>query len=250
METSSNCTLITGATSGIGSAIAVKLSASRRLILSGRDLDRLETIRLSCHNPEKHLIWNYNLIEAEGVAAGVHDFLRQSGVVIDNFVHCAGVAGLLPARSADFSEVQAKLYVNFISAQQIVAILSKRKVNKGALRGVVAISSVASRFGVKGYSLYCSAKAALDGWMRALAVELAPLVRVNSVLPGAVLTSTTEKALSEPSFNERISKDYPLGVGTPNDIADVVEFLLSEKSRWITGQEIIVDGGFSINGTA
>jgi NAD(P)-dependent dehydrogenase (short-subunit alcohol dehydrogenase family) len=86
--------------------------------------------------------------------------------------------------------------------------------------------------------------------MRALAVELAPEVRVNSVLPGAVETAMTKQVFADPEVAPRVSAEYPLGTGKPGDIAAAVEFLLSEDARWITGQQLVVDGGRTVNITA
>jgi NAD(P)-dependent dehydrogenase (short-subunit alcohol dehydrogenase family) len=83
--------------------------------------------------------------------------------------------------------------------------------------------------------------------MKSLSVELAPQVRVNSILPGAVRTPMAEYALKDPIIAEKLTGDYPLGLGEPHDIANLVEFLLSEKSRWITGQQLVIDGGRTAN---
>ena len=83
--------------------------------------------------------------------------------------------------------------------------------------------------------------------MRALAIELAPDVRVNSVLLGAINTPMSEKTFSDPGLSQNINKQYPLGIGQTDDAAFMVEFLLSDKSRWMTGQQIVLDGGRSVN---
>jgi len=83
--------------------------------------------------------------------------------------------------------------------------------------------------------------------MRCLAVELAPRVRVNSVLPGAVKTEMTDGIFADDEIAGRMEKEYPLGIGSPEDIADMVRFLLSENAKWITGQQLTVDGGRTIN---
>jgi NAD(P)-dependent dehydrogenase (short-subunit alcohol dehydrogenase family) len=137
--------------------------------------------------------------------------------------------------------------VNYVAAQQIIATLLKKRVNPGRLRSVVVISSIWSQFGARGHSLYCASKAALDGMVRALAVELAPDVRVNSVLPGAVRTPMAEAALADPRIVEGLRQNYPLGLGQPADVAAAVEFLMSEDARWITGQQFVVDGGRTVN---
>jgi NAD(P)-dependent dehydrogenase (short-subunit alcohol dehydrogenase family) len=86
--------------------------------------------------------------------------------------------------------------------------------------------------------------------MKSLAVELAPDVRVNSVLPGAIKTEMTKAIFARPEVEDRFRRDYPLGVGQPDDIVHIVEFLLSDRARWITGQQLIVDGGRTVNITA
>ena len=83
--------------------------------------------------------------------------------------------------------------------------------------------------------------------MRSLAVELAPKTRVNSILPGAVNTQMSHELLSNEAVLNKLNNDYLLGIGEPNHISSVVRFLISNDSIWITGQELIVDGGRTIN---
>ena len=122
-----------------------------------------------------------------------------------------------------------------------------RKVNKYTLRSVVLISSNISNFGAVAHSVYGASKGAVDAMMRSLAVELAPRVRINSVLPGAVHTAMTEHIYENKDLIHRMEAAYPLGLGTTSYIADAVEFLLSDKAGWITGQQLTVDGGRNIN---
>jgi NAD(P)-dependent dehydrogenase (short-subunit alcohol dehydrogenase family) len=240
-------TLVTGASSGIGRAVAERLSRDRPLVLHGRDLARLNETRQACNAPDWHLLWPMDLGTAAPVAHSLAELLAAHPVGVQSFVHCAGVAHVLPARSAGPDAVQASLNVNYVSAQQIISTLLKKRLNGAILSSVVLISSIWSRYGSRGHSLYCASKAALDGMMRALAIELAPVVRVNSVLPGAVRTPMADAGMSDPEISRKLQQDYPLGTGESRDIAGVVEFLLSENARWITGQQIVVDGGRTVN---
>ena len=133
---------------------------------------------------------------------------------------------------------------------ELTTVLMKKKINDRQLRSIVFISSIASKFGARGFSAYSASKGALDALMKSLAVELAPEVRVNSVLPGGVRTRMTDRIYEDPEMVARLERDYPLGIGTAADIVNAVEFLVSEKSRWITGQQIVVDGGRTANITA
>jgi NAD(P)-dependent dehydrogenase (short-subunit alcohol dehydrogenase family) len=238
-------TLITGASSGIGRATAVRLSAERALILHGRNRERLEETRLLSTAPERHVIWCLDLNDVSSIAASLTALLAER--TVDAFVHCAGGVAVLPVRGTDHKVAQTMMDVNFLSAVEIVNVLLKKKINRSQLANIVFISSIFSRFGARGHSAYCASKAALDGWMRALAVELAPAIRVNSILPGAMKTGMSQDAFADPEIVEKFRRDYPMGIGDPSDIANAVEFLLSSNARWLTGQQITVDGGRTVN---
>jgi NAD(P)-dependent dehydrogenase (short-subunit alcohol dehydrogenase family) len=137
--------------------------------------------------------------------------------------------------------------VNVLSAAEIVRTLLGKRRNGAGLRDVVFISSIWARFGARGHAAYCASKAALDGLMRAMAVELAPAVRVNAVLPGAMATAMAATAMADPEIVARFRQDYPLGLGVPEDVAHAVAFLLSPEARWITGSEFTIDGGRTAN---
>jgi len=240
-------TLVTGASSGIGRAIAVKLSESRRLILHGRDSARLKESRNACARRDEHITWALDLSAPESIEESLTLLLAGAGHTVDAFVHCAGAPGLLPASGATCAAAKKIMNVNFFAAVELVRVLLRKTPNQKQLRNVVFISSVWSQFGARGQSIYCASKGALDSYMRALAVELAPEVRVNSILPGAIQTPMAEESLADPATLEKLRSDYPLGLGATGDIANAVEFLLSEKARWMTGHQLTVDGGRTAN---
>lgn len=239
--------LLTGASSGIGREMAFDLSSRYRLILSGRDLVRLEETRAGCDSPELHLCWPCDLGQVNTLATTLPGFLQAHDARVGGFVHCAALLKVLPLRSIPIEHAQAVMNINALAAMEITRLLMRKNVNQKALESIVFISSIASQFGAKGFTAYCASKAALDGLMKAMAVELAPDVRVNSVLPGGVRTPMTEAMYSDPATAERLTRDYPLGVGLPSDIARAVGFLLSDQARWITGHQLVVDGGRSAN---
>jgi NAD(P)-dependent dehydrogenase (short-subunit alcohol dehydrogenase family) len=242
--------LITGSSSGIGREIAVRLSASHPLILHGRDAARLEETLNKCDHSTKHCLWKCDLGEVDRIESSLTELLVARSVGVKGFVHCAGILKILPIRSIERSSVEETMNINFSSAVEIIRLLVRKRINQKHLRGIVFVSSIASLYGARGFNLYCASKGALDSLMRALAIELAPDVRVNSVLPGAIRTGMTDAMLSDPDLAQRLEAAYPLGMGKPHDIACAVEFLLSERARWITGQQLVVDGGRTINVTA
>ena len=246
-DSESLCTLITGASSGIGRAIAVGFSSQRRLILHGRDGDRLMETAALCADPERHIIWPYDLRHLEGLTQSLTTLMEASGIAIECFVHSAGLLRILPVRSLDSSAFTEIMSVNVTSAVQVISLLSKKRINRQQLKSILFISSIASKFGAPGFSGYSASKGALDSLMRALAVEMAPEVRVNSILPGGIATPMTDSLLGDPKVLDKFTQGYPLGLGETADIVNAAEFLVSEASRWITGQQIVVDGGRSVN---
>jgi len=240
-------TLITGASSGFGRSIAQKLAPARKLILAGRNTEKLEAVRQTCEAPERHLLWVRDLSQIDRVGEDLASWLSTKDIGVDHFIHSAGITGDLIARAVEMSVVSRVFNVNLFSAMEIIRPLVQKRVNKGALRSITLISSISGKLGGKAISIYSASKGAVNALTRALAVELAPAIRVNAVLPGYIETEMTKASFTHPEFVEFLKATYPLGLGRPDDVADAVEFLASDRARWITGQEIIVDGGRSIS---
>jgi len=246
LERNEAFTLVSGATSEIGSAIARRLAGSRRLLLHGRNESALQELRASLPDPSAHGIWVRDL--SDPAAAGADLAARISGQheFVAEFVHAAGVFAVWPTRSLDMEAVRMMFDVGVFSAIEICSQLVRKRVNQGALANILFISSIASRIGARGYQAYSASKGALNALARSLAVELAPAVRVNCVLPGGIETKATRMLYATPDAAAKANAEVPLGLGSAQDVAALVDFLLSADARWITGQEFVVDGGRSI----
>ena len=240
--------LITGASSGMGEDMAVSFSEKYNIILCGRDSERLNGVKKKCAEG-KHIVWQYDLSNADDVESSLTELIKSKEINVSFFVHCAGYMKMIPIKMLKKDVFEDAYHVNIVSAALIVKTLMIKKINQGALKSVVFISSNISNFGAKAFSVYSSTKAGLDGLMRSLAVELAPNVRVNSVLPGGVRTRMTENMYQDEELISRMAATYPLGLGNVSDISQAVRFLLSDDARWITGQQLTVDGGRTINVT-
>ena len=239
--------LITGSSSGMGEEMALQLSRDYNIILNGRDEERLEAVfgRLSEGN---HLVWRYDLACVEVIEDSLQALLKDKGITVSLFVHSAGFMKMYPVKMLTAELFSDSFNINVVSAALITKTLVGRK-NQKALRSAVFISSNISNFGARAFSVYSSAKSGLDGLMRSLAMELAPEVRINSVLPGGVRTRMTEYLYEDEELINRMAATYPLGLGNVSDVYHVVRFLLSDEARWITGQQITVDGGRTVNVT-
>jgi len=247
MENKKNYILITGASSGIGRCLAINLSNRYNVILHGRNEERLQETRAVCCKDNEQLMFKFDLVKVGELENSFSAFIAENNIEVAHFVHCAGFMKMLPLKILTLEIINTTLATNVISAALIAKMLVQRKINNSALKSIVFVSSNISNFGAKAFSAYAASKGALDSLMRCLAVELAPKVRVNSVLPGGIQTKMTENVFENKEVLDRILMTYPLGLGKPEDIYDMVEFLLSDKSRWITGQQFTVDGGRTIN---
>lgn len=241
-----NYTFITGASSGLGRSTAQVLSKQFPLILHGRNVQELEATKQSCHNPEQHLVWPFDFRDISELGVNLGKFLVINQAGVNHFIHCAGMVRIQPTRLVNLNDANELMNVNFFSALECTKVLIK-KGNKKNLENIVYISSMYSEVGAKGQGIYCASKAALDGLMRSLAVELAPQIRVNSILPGAIKTKMSEETFKNENYIKSINERYLLGFGGTEDIANMIEFLISPKAKWITGQQIRVDGGATVH---
>lgn len=236
-------TLITGATSGIGLATARELSKSKRLILVGRNRDKLEAIGQELG--DSHLLFCSDLTEVELISGSLSSFLKSGDCRVDKLIHCAGMDQTLPAKSLGASGIDALMRVNFYSVVEIVKVLIKRSVNQSALKNVLFISSISAVRGFKAKAAYSASKAALDAYMRVLAKELAPSVTVNSILPGAIPTPMSQSGFDNPELVKHFEEVYPLGIGSVKQLVKVIQFYHDNDDLWVTGQQIVVDGGMT-----
>ena len=167
---------------------------------------------------------------------------------ISGFVHSAGIEMTLPLRSMQPSYYEDMFATNVISGFELARIISRKKYLGESGVSFIFISSVMGILGQAGKVGYCSSKGALISGAKAMALELAKKnIRVNCILPGVVETEMSNKMLENlPEESKKsILGMHPLGLGKPEDIANACAFLLSDASRWITGTNLIVDGGYS-----
>ena len=239
--------IITGASSGIGRQCAIIFSQlGANVILIARNKERLKD---TFNKLEKgnHLIIPQEITEYIELEEVIDNTIHKVGK-ISGFVHSAGIEMTLPLRNMQSSYYEEIFSVNVIAGFELARIISKKKyINKDGA-SFVFISSVMGILGQAGKVGYCSSKGALISGARAMALELEKKnIRVNCILSGVVETEMTNKMvenLSEESKKSIIDM-HPLGLGKPEDIANACTFLLSDASRWITGTNLIVDGGYS-----
>lgn len=236
--------LITGASSGIGKACC-KLLADQgaNLVLLARDRDKLESVKKSCKSSENHEIISFDLINGNIKDLEIH-LTRLAP--FSGLVHAAGISPTIPLKVLKNEKLLEVFQLNVFSFIELIKILSKPKIRENSM-SVVAISSVLSEVGEKGKSLYAMTKASLVALIKSLALEYASKqIRFNTVSPSVVNTPLSEKSIYRDSEDAMaaINTQHPLGLGEPEDVANAVSFLLSTQSRWITGTNMIVDGGY------
>lgn len=237
--------LVTGASSGIGQATAIACSRmGARMVVTARDEQRLlATLDALENHAEGHIQQTAELTAAEDV-----ERLISSLPPLDGAVLCAGNSTTLPLQFGSREKFDGMFDVNFFAPIELLRLLYKKKIlNKGS--SVVLVASIGGTHSfVPGNGVYGASKAALNSYMKFAAREFAARkVRVNSICPGMVDTplihrgTITEEQLAEDA------KKYPLGrYGQPEDIANGAVYLLSDAASWLTGHDLVIDGGFSI----
>ncbi|MFN5338025.1 MAG: SDR family NAD(P)-dependent oxidoreductase [Bacteroidota bacterium] len=166
--------------------------------------------------------------------------------IIDGVVYCPGTINLKPFHRISIADFKQEMEVNFYGAIRLLQACLKG-LKKSSSPSVVLYSTVAVQTGMGFHAGIASAKGAVEGLTRSLAAEWAPnKIRVNAIAPSLTETPLASALLSTPEKKEASDKRHPLGrVGKPEDIAEATVFLLSEKSSWMTGQILHLDGGMS-----
>ncbi|MCH5277955.1 MAG: SDR family oxidoreductase [Desulfovibrionaceae bacterium] len=237
-------TLITGASSGMGEATARLLSATRNLILHGRDEGRLAAVGRACaDNGADVVLFPFDLEKADAVRAALTGLLGARKLPVEAFVHFAGMTEVLPMDKTKYSVGLRVMNVNYFSATEIISALLKKKVNGQALRHIILTSSIIAQGGKRYQPHYCASKGAVSALGMALACELAPAVRVNVIAPGSFRTRIVQTTFASLSPDAPWNPATLLPPGEVEDVARIVRFLLSDDASYLTGQILTVDGG-------
>lgn len=239
---SSKTILVTGASSGIGKETAIVCSKlGARVVITGRN--------------EERLLETYNELEGEGHQMILADLNTDDGIdhivkecpTLDGMVNNAGVSKSKPIQFVKRGDLEDIFSTNVFGLTLLVkGIVKSKKINKNG--SVVFTSSLSSRMTAAGLSVYASTKAAVCGLMRTCAIEFGPKgIRSNAVLPGMVETKLIHRGTYSEEDRLNDMNNYPLGrYGKPEDIAFGIAYLLSDASVWVTGIELVIDGGRSL----
>ncbi len=238
--------LVTGATSGLGLFLCdFLLKNCFHVIAVGRDESKIKEFQTGIYKDSYHFV-SMNLLNFECYSE-IFD-VALNGRKLDGFVHCAGIEETLPLTLYTPLVVNNIFNINVFSGIELLRQFSKKKYSHD-FSSVIFFSSVMGELGQPGKIGYCATKAAILGVVRSSALELAKRgIRVNAISPGVVNTPMTQKLFSQiDEYNvEKIKKMHPLGIGEVQDVIPLIIFLLSDGSKWITGQNIKIDGGYSI----
>ena len=233
--------LVTGAGKGIGRAAARLLKAEGAEVValsrSAEDLAALQD-EIGCATLA------VDLADAEATRRAVRDALP-----VDLLVNNAGYTTLDPFHDVTVEGFGLLMAINAVAPMIIAQEVTHDLIARGRPGAIVNVSSMAALVGLPGQTAYCASKAALDAMTRVMAVELGPKgIRVNGINPTVTMTAMAVKAWSDPEKRARRLSRIPLGrFAEPEEIADVIVYLLSDKAAMIHGVCLPVDGGFRAN---
>jgi NAD(P)-dependent dehydrogenase (short-subunit alcohol dehydrogenase family) len=236
--------VVTGASSGIGlKAAELLVSDGYSVIATARNKDKLDELFRNTGGQVRCLPWDLSEMDTiKEYADTVHKEIGQ----ITGLVHCAGIQKTTPIHLNKHKDMLEIFQINTFAAMLLISNFSRKDFYLKNKTSFVLISSLAAHEGAFGKSLYGASKGALEGFIKPAAAELTEKgVRINAIAPGVIKTEMVEayfRQLSDDQI-EKTESDYPLGFGESLDAASLIEFLLSEKSKWNTGQVITLDGG-------
>ena len=236
--------IVTGASSGIGFAVTQALLEKGMSVIGiGTDVSKVSLFQ-SRYPENVFKFFSYDLTEIHGIEDLFPKFLSK----FDGLILCAGKEESMPLSLYGPDKILSIFQLNVLANIELIRNFSKKKFsNEGS--SIVVVASTMAELGEVGKVGYCSTKASLLGLVKSSALELIRRkIRVNAVSPAIVRTPLTEKmfsSLTEEQIAE-IMKMHPGGIGSVEDVVPAILFLLSDGARWITGQNLNIDGGYSI----
>ncbi len=222
--------LLIGGSYGIGLAIAKALANDNNVFVASRTAEGLSDLNVT------HLTFDAQTDTLD---------VSKLPAVIDGLVYCPGSINLRPFKGLKIETFESDLQINFIDMVKVVQTVLPQ-LTASNQSSIVLFSSVAASMGMPFHTSVAAAKGAIEGFAKALAAEYTPKIRVNVIAPSLTNTPLADKFLNNESKQEKSAERHPLKrFGQPDDLAQMATFLLSEKSSWMSGQILHVDGGMS-----
>ena len=241
--------LVTGASSGIGAQCAIDFSRmGAKVILIARNIECLKQT-LSKMEGSGHAYYSVDVTDFRALSCIIKLAVNEVGK-ISGVVHCAVISSVLPLKLVKEEDIDNIMRTNVFSAIQLVReVTHVGCYDKSNGISIIFLSSIMGVVGESCKSLYSFSKGAIIAGVRSLAVELAPKnIRVNCISPGVIVTNINKNArhIVDPERRKELENKHLLGLGETTDISNACIYLLSNGARWVTGQNIIVDGGYSV----
>lgn len=228
--------LIIGGTSGLGYEYVKKIYKNNVVSVIGRNINKINELQ---KNGVKAV--NFDLTNLLDIEKKCLEIVSYNGK-IDNFIFCAGIQNIKPMKMLSVQEIEKIITINFTSAAVLTSLCSKNKFSN-ELANFILISSTAASNPERGIAAYSATKAALNQLIKSLSTEIAPK-RINGIAPGWLKTPMTERF--KHIYNEEFVDKYnnkALGITSLDDVCNVIDYLLSDKGKYINGEIIHVDGG-------
>ena len=239
--------IVTGASSGIGRAISIALSRyGASLILFGRNRERLDETAALLGSDDYYTIL-LDLKKHLEIYQKIKEFSKEFGRIY-GLCNSAGIVETRPLSSCKTNGIKSMMDINLLSGIELARAVCRRDVMEEKGGSILFISSIYSLVGMPGQIGYSASKGAVNSAVRAMAIELARRkIRVNTLLPGLVRTDMTNEAfkLMTEEQIKNLKESFPLGVGSPEEVARAAVFLLAPQNSWITGTDLVIDGGYT-----
>lgn len=241
--------IVTGASSGIGAQCAIDCSKmGAKVVLVARNEERLKQTLEQCEESSRHMILPLDLSSSEGLKEAVKDVVAKVGK-INGVVNCAGMSSVTPLKLVTDELLDQFFRTNVYSAINLSKEVTRvGNYDKEGGCSIILFASIMGLCGEKCKTLYSATKGALIAAARSMACELAKnKVRVNVVSPGAIETPINANLphMADPELRKELEDKHLLGLGECSDIANACIYLLSDAAKWVTGQNFIVDGGYT-----
>lgn len=235
--------LVTGASSGLGEGTALLLNELGATVVGiARNEERLNNMKSKCKYPENMHLEIKDLVEdIEGLPQYVKELKNKYGK-FSGLAYCAGIVEVKPLQLLDLNEMKKLFDINYFAPIFMAKGFADKRNNIGAGASAVFIASLASQVCERAMTTYSGAKAALISSIKSIAKECAPYkIRFNCVSPSDIKTPMVLKEAAE--FMQNKEKKYPMGYGEVDDVANMIVYLLSDKAKWITSQNYVIDCG-------